>query len=73
MTAKIDERGLLHIRRKGIFKLQLCPVAEDDSACGDWCPRFVEDTYDEGDPFVLIFSEQIDVEFDEREENQSAK
>lgn len=65
MIAKIDEKGCLHIKRKGIFKPQLCPISEDDVACGDWCPRF-----DDSPIFarIIICGNEIDLEIDERKE-----
>jgi hypothetical protein len=39
---KIDNAGLLHIRRHNDYKKQGCPLDKDGGACGDWCPLFRE-------------------------------
>lgn len=40
---KLDEAGLLSIKRGRDFKKQTCPYdTEGLSSCGDWCPIFRE-------------------------------
>lgn len=43
MKVKIDEHGLLYIKRVGKWKHQRCPIntaPDADCTCGDWCPLF---------------------------------
>lgn len=48
MKIKIDKDGNLQIERAGKLKAQYCPHYEG-SPCGDWCPKFREPHYGQGD------------------------
>lgn len=42
MEIKIDEEGLLYVKRAGKWKGQVCPYHQTIQGCGDWCPLFLE-------------------------------
>jgi hypothetical protein len=42
MKIVIGENGLLRLERAGTLKEQVCPFADGDTSCGDWCPHFRE-------------------------------
>lgn len=42
MEGKIDEAGVLLIKRNGEFKKQICIYDESECNCADWCPQFGE-------------------------------
>ena len=55
MKAKIDTKGLLHIERKGKWRVQHCPFEAGSDHCGDWCPLFEDSTDSErGISFVRL-------------------
>lgn len=46
MRIDIDKSGMLMIKRRGEYKMAICPYSKGEDYCGDWCPLF--DLY-EGD------------------------
>lgn len=62
MRGRIDDRGYLHIDRKGTpDQPQRCPFTRlEDPWCGDWCPHF-----NDGQPakIGLCGGTVLDVEF----------
>lgn len=59
MKAKINGDGSLEVERAGKMRGMYCPYSADASGnrgfCGDWCPKFEEDTkYDDGSVPVAI-------------------
>jgi hypothetical protein len=46
IKVKINQHGMLLLKRKDKFKLQICPFDATDEGteelCGDWCPLFRE-------------------------------
>jgi len=42
MRAKIDKNGFLWMSRKTKYKIQMCPLTNGITNCGDWCPLFQE-------------------------------
>jgi hypothetical protein len=52
MKIEIDKNGNLWIERAGKMKTQYCPSVMFDGefvGCGDWCPKFREPHYCQGD------------------------
>lgn len=42
MEAKIDDSGILLIRRNSNYKPQYCIYSKNNAFCADWCPQFGE-------------------------------
>jgi hypothetical protein len=42
MKIVISRYGLLYLERAGTLKEQVCPFADGETSCGDWCPFFRE-------------------------------
>ena len=62
MEGIINEGGILKIKRGGKMATQMCPFAEGEARCGDWCPLF-------GNPIISKWIGSPDPDMKDREWN----
>ncbi len=62
MNGKINNKGMLQIKRAGKMKAQGCPFTEEEY-CGDQCPLF-------GEPTVSKWMGSINTDAPEREKDE---
>lgn len=69
---KINKYGMLQIKRRGIYKNQMCFNNPDaDVPCGDWCPAFEEFERDFLLVKICIRKTEIKIIEDSREKEEN--